>query len=1676
MLPGFASKKKRAKQLQTEAAMRTFRQVEQQTQPRRLVPFSTRTAAGTPFDLSFQREDPDYAREGIERLKKLREHATLSVQGKVPPDLETPEQRTQHFILNYAGIRARQGLDFDSAIDEAVQNAVAHGIPEKYARDEAERNRGFWSKLGGALLKEGDFIADVAIRDTVHDIESAFNRTRRFKGVLPLLKGEEPFMTEREAEEHFGPSLDISRELQARLDAADEAKVLSRPVVLGAQEALARTLEGRGGRENVLSRAVRSRAVTEVGAELLNPIYLVSALPFLSLRPGVSGARATADVISQLVATGLEPGAAVGFYKGFRAIGKGTLRATLRGLAKGTVQTLEKERGTRLAAGILGEADPKAQGLAFSRWVMNEDDPYEAGVKWARATNSGVETAVTNVEDLAARQRTLTDLIQEKEINPLTGRPTQEPPTIKSPMRVQIEDEIKAGKTAEELLDETTARIAESPRLAGEEVGDVSDSLSKAGIPEDVARLLTDPENLYPKGTQVSITKGPLSGQTGKITSYTKVTNSYKIRVGKKTTDLQAKFFDAIEDIEQQAGKITSEVDDIGVHTNISSILDESDNAARAQRSADLGADEVTGEPVRPSSDPAIPHPDKIPDKVMTKEAREAMYRVIDKIRRTQSWTAVVQSAMEHEMRALDVDLETGLIRTATPKDGVSSTHWAEVLSDPDKYDFVGAEASDIEKAIRSYNLFTFQSVEDGVRAGIFDDAFLNFIKPDGKRYVHRVAISIEQDGEVIELRRSSRHGPLGQKQSHQMPRTRETIDEAGRPEVVYLNNPSAALAEFIEEVNYRIAVKELANDLEKYAVTPHAQQATRVAYDEAREKAQSLSTQLEDLTRTRLVMLDEERLAEAAGEVKNAERLRSNLTAIELDLDQTNKELKTARSQAKRLQKTVAYEKKTFRSINIELQGIREPFAGGKLYPKSVADTVERTLRLNHRGIVYGTAVKGLELLREVNKVFKPVWASADMSFIGLQTLPSLAVNPVAFADMMKVTFSSAVDGDVYNAWVHSHLPLLQDMIDDGVPMLGTELSATDLLNRIEKTAGKWSTKYTPLWFMKGGNHMWNRAVNMIGASLYEQNRALMEEVGHSNYLHLAQKAFGPNIVGKDITSARRALADVVSHGTGRLSANDLMHRGPGMRLLSDSILFAGQYFESYLRLIMDARRLGIRGNLGRRLLAGWATTAIGGYVALSYILGQEPKLDPTKYGSQILTVRLGNQNVGFGGVLQQLMLYGGRLSEAKSPQDVFDITERFVRSKQSPALSFASDLFINRADYIGRKLDTRNSILAYLASRFVPFVGQDMLRETLARGLSGDWRLPEELNPTNVIGTLLGGRSFPVSKKTLRNEIGVEEYRLNNPQSKETDEYIVDNYINPQVFMSDPENYPRTMKAQEEVDAWQRETGSKWQEYSDKRQSYNDNQFQKDIEDGAKEIQWGRAGGGVTFREDVLPEAYAGKNSYNDQTLLDLGLNPDDLPEVQGNDIKLLRDYHALNYDSYKAADGITPDPEGYKAAQQSILNQMSPAMRGFIESGKDGRITSRKGKDANTRLISTRTDLRRWFDAPKYKGLTGDESKQVDQLLEWASTLHDMATLSGVSIDRRKIIAMMGSIPQYSKLAAVAFFATFEGLKSMVLSDEQEKITMSNGDLAVFYPFTYEDLSDELKVDWAKLYGMR
>jgi len=365
-------------------------------------------------------------------------------------------------------------------------------------------------------------------------------------------------------------------------------------------------------------------------------------------------------------------------------------------------------------------------------------------------------------------------------------------------------------------------------------------------------------------------------------------------------------------------------------------------------------------------------------------------------------------------------------------------------------------------------------------------------------------------------------------------------------------------------------------------------------------------------------------------------------------------------------------------------------------------------------------------------------------------------------------------------------------------------------------------------------------------------------------------------------------------------------------------------------------------------------------------------------------------------------------------------------------------------------------------------------MLREFVTKGLSGDWALPGELNATNVIGTTIGGRSFPVSKKTLRNEIAVEEFRMNYPTDTRSDQEIIDTFISTEMFRDDPERFPRSMKAQEQLDSWQRETGSKWQQLGDEKESYNANQFQKQVEDGAKDIKWGISGGGEDFR-DVLDDAYSGQASYTDERMLQLGINPDDLPQSQGKDIDLYRQYKNLRLDDFVLPDG-KPDFDGFKTAQQGLLTQMSAPMKDLIQSGKDTRVTTKRGNEANTRLTRAKSDLSRWFDAPKYKGLTKDEGAKVDQLLEWAAQLDDMATLAGVSIDRRDILAMMGSIPQYSKFAAVAFFTTFPFYKKMVLSDEKMQITLGNGDLAVFYPYTYEDLADDMKVKWAELYARR
>src|SRR3990170_344288 len=589
MLPGFASKKKRAKQLQTEAAMRTFRQTEQQTQPRRLVPFSPNTTAGTPFDFSFQRKAPDYAQEEINRNNLLKTQAQYSfdIPNFVPPNFDPndAEQKLHHFVLRYAGLRVRQDMEKrgrslttveqDAIFDESIQNAIAHGFPEKFTRQQAESKRGFWKKAGIALLQgyatEFEFLAKNVVEPIVHSSEEDYYN---LVGLGYKATGQRRPLT--------GPGSqkpDLSAGLQRVLTEADKGKIISRPVMENLQEALAFAVETSSrGRETAVSRAIRNETVTEIGAEILNPAYLIPGILSLGTIPaGTKGAMLWARVLSELVGTGMEPTVAVGFLRGLRAGIKMPGRGTLRLLSKGTVASLNDEADARRMAGYLDEKDPGGGGSVIqriSRWVMSEDDPYKVGLQLSRARmlalaqegEIGGGRLGRVAEDLQERQRVLTDIIQEKTISPISGRPVQEPPLKKSPLRRQIEDEIKAGKTAEELLDETVARIHEKPRLAGEEVGEVSPHPRQAEIDALQTKIGATEVKLSEATTEAEITKhqariNKLEAQQNKIEGIEVSGPSFPVTPVRKTG--KAAIHDAATGagLDEETAKIISEAD-----------------------------------------------------------------------------------------------------------------------------------------------------------------------------------------------------------------------------------------------------------------------------------------------------------------------------------------------------------------------------------------------------------------------------------------------------------------------------------------------------------------------------------------------------------------------------------------------------------------------------------------------------------------------------------------------------------------------------------------------------------------------------------------------------------------------------------------------------------------------------------------------------------------------------------------------------------------------------------------------------------------------------------------------------------------------------------------------------------------------------------------------------------
>lgn len=345
---------------------------------------------------------------------------------------------------------------------------------------------------------------------------------------------------------------------------------------------------------------------------------------------------------------------------------------------------------------------------------------------------------------------------------------------------------------------------------------------------------------------------------------------------------------------------------------------------------------------------------------------------------------------------------------------------------------------------------------------------------------------------------------------------------------------------------------------------------------------------------------------------------------------------------------------------------------AGGKLYPEGVQKQLRELEPRN-----------GDDLITIFNNNTRPLMATLDASFLGIQGLIGLARNPVAYLRAVTTAFS----GEAYDT-------LIRKYADSG------------LLDDFIKHDGVWLTRNDMGEFLFPH---WVQGVPVVGPASQTAN-TWFTRFGNAQRLLLYESQL-PLALDD---AAKRALARNVSLSTGY---------SPNPATRAETIaMFAPRFFRSQLGLIADS--LGTRGvhplarDEARKMLRNLVIGGAAVTYATNQLLGNETDFDPTS--SNFMRIRVAGQDVSVFGPWDTLVR-----AASNSFRDGFDPTKGaayLVRAKSSPALARVFDLMTGET-FQGDTLDwsSTSSILTSMwseAQQLTPISGQSAIERIRAGG----------------------------------------------------------------------------------------------------------------------------------------------------------------------------------------------------------------------------------------------------------------------------------------------------------------------------------------------------------------------
>ena len=297
------------------------------------------------------------------------------------------------------------------------------------------------------------------------------------------------------------------------------------------------------------------------------------------------------------------------------------------------------------------------------------------------------------------------------------------------------------------------------------------------------------------------------------------------------------------------------------------------------------------------------------------------------------------------------------------------------------------------------------------------------------------------------------------------------------------------------------------------------------------------------------------------------------------------------------------------------------------------------------------------------------------------------------------------------------------------------------------------------------------------------------------------------------EIKKGYEALAAHVGKLTGTVSMANLGIRPNRARAMGALLMYAPRYRLATYGLMGDALQLRTeRAKLAQLSLAKMLGSGLLFYSYIAHHMGQEPKLDPRPKdmqnginiggdGSEFMSVKIGDNNVGFGSAWISTARFLGNISGQIVHEEggLINIDERdsavtrFIRGQTSPLSGMGWDIATGRT-YMGEPMPENfgdlSGILEYAGDRALPFYlssmadypkpgwGQSlqMIHDRDFDALGEEWAESAPGILTSGISEFGGLRGFPVSKYAQAIEIAdlAASKKYPRPDGEEQIDYV--------------------------------------------------------------------------------------------------------------------------------------------------------------------------------------------------------------------------------------------------------------------------------------------------------------